>query len=84
MSFNTPDNFPVFRYSGALLLLAECLAEQGKEPEALPYLNEVRDRAGLDDLGVATKGEYCYWKCAMSWHLKNHRWLDLVSHRKGY
>lgn len=44
---NTDDNFPVYRYADALLLLAEALNEQGKGSEALPYLNEVRERAGL-------------------------------------
>lgn len=77
VSFNTPDNFPIFRYSGALLLLAECLAEQGREPEALPYLNEVRDRAGLDDLAVATK-ENIGTEMRHELAFENHRWLDLI------
>lgn len=77
VSFNTPDNFPVFRYSGTLLLLAECLAEQGREPEALPYLNQVRDRAGLDDLGVATK-ENIAKEMRHELAFENHRWLDLI------
>lgn len=42
---NTNDNWPVYRYSEALLALAEALNEQGKSTEALPYLNQVRDRA---------------------------------------
>ena len=77
VSFNTPDNFPIFRYSGTLLLLAECLAEQGREPEALPYLNKVRDRAGLDDLGVATK-ENIANEMRHELAFENHRWLDLI------
>ncbi len=77
VSFNTPDNFPIFRYSGALLLLAECLAEQGKEGDALPFLNEVRDRAGLDDLGAATKDNIAN-EMRHELAFENHRWLDLI------
>ncbi|UOE47256.1 RagB/SusD family nutrient uptake outer membrane protein [Mucilaginibacter sp. SMC90] len=43
----TDDNWPVYRYSDALLMLAESLNEQGNSSEALPYLNQVRQRAGL-------------------------------------
>ncbi|MDP3443408.1 MAG: RagB/SusD family nutrient uptake outer membrane protein, partial [Ignavibacteria bacterium] len=49
VEWNTDDNWPVYRYSGALLLLAECLVNQNKNSEALPYLNQVRRRAGLPD-----------------------------------
>ncbi|MES2277491.1 MAG: RagB/SusD family nutrient uptake outer membrane protein [Bacteroidota bacterium] len=42
---NTNDNWPVYRYAEALLLLAEAQNEQGKSP--LTALNAVRTRAGL-------------------------------------
>lgn len=42
------DDFPVYRYSEALLLLAEALNEQGQSP--LAPLNAVRERAGLPDI----------------------------------
>jgi len=50
--WNTDDNFPIYRYSDALLSLAEALNEQNKSSEALPYLNLVRTRAGLSPLPV--------------------------------
>ncbi len=40
-------NWPVYRYSEVLLFLAEALMEQNKLSEAIPYLNQVRTRAGL-------------------------------------
>jgi starch-binding outer membrane protein, SusD/RagB family len=40
-------NWPVYRYSEVLLFLAEALMEQNKLSEAIPYLNQVRARAGL-------------------------------------
>jgi tetratricopeptide (TPR) repeat protein len=42
---NTDQNWPIYRYSGVLLMLAECLNETGKSADALPYLNQVRARA---------------------------------------
>lgn len=77
VSFNTPDNFPVFRYSGTLLLLAECLAAQGREPEALPYVNQVRARAGLPALAAATKDNIAD-EMRHELAFENHRWLDLI------
>jgi hypothetical protein len=42
---NSNDDWPIYRYSEALLLLAEAQNEQGKSP--LVALNKVRNRAGL-------------------------------------
>ena len=71
------DNFPLYRYSGALLLLAESLVEQGKEAEALPYLNQVRERAGLKPLTVATKQNVSD-EMRHELAFENHRWTDLI------
>lgn len=38
-------NVPLMRYSNVLLLLAEALNEQGKTSEAIPLINQVRERA---------------------------------------
>lgn len=75
--FNTDSNWPVFRYSDALLLLAECLVEQNKAAEALPYLNQVRKRAGLPNLSVATK-ENIAAERRHELAFENHRWTDLI------
>lgn len=39
--------WPIMRLSDLYLLYAEALCENNKLSEALPYLNEIRDRAGL-------------------------------------
>jgi hypothetical protein len=75
--FNTGQNWPVFRYSGALLLLAECLVDEGENSQALPYINEVRKRAGLkgltnvdmDDVLRERRHELAF---------ENKRWTDLI------
>ncbi len=77
ISFNTGDNFPIYRYSGTLLLLAEALVEQDKAGEALPYLNQVRTRAGLPLLQVATK-ENVANEMRHELAFENHRWTDLI------
>jgi hypothetical protein len=71
------DNFPLYRYGGALLLLAECLVEQGKNNEALPYLNAVRKRAGLPELTAATKQNVSD-EMRHELAFEHHRWTDLI------
>ncbi len=77
VEYNTDDNWPVFRYSGALLLLSECLVAEGKAGEALPYLNQVRKRAGLADLAQATKINVAN-EMRHELAFENHRWTDLI------
>ncbi|MFA5814236.1 MAG: RagB/SusD family nutrient uptake outer membrane protein [Bacteroidales bacterium] len=40
------NNYFILRYDDVLLMLAEALNEQGKTGEAIPYVNQVRERAG--------------------------------------
>lgn len=78
---NTDDNFPVYRYSDALLLLAEALNEQGKSSEALSYLNPVRVRAGLapsTETDQSLLREIIAHERRVEFAFENKRWLDLV------
>ena len=43
----TNDNFPVYRFAEAKLLLAEALNETGQTAAAYAHINDVRTRAGL-------------------------------------
>lgn len=43
------NNYKVFRYADALLLLSECWCALGDTEKAISYLNIVRNRAGLGD-----------------------------------
>lgn len=79
--FNTNDNWPVYRYADALLMLAESLNETGASQEALPYLNQVRQRAGLAPVTVTAQGalrDTIAHERRIELALENHRWLDLV------
>lgn len=46
---NTYDgnNYRLFRYADAILMLAECYCEKGNDTEAIKYLNMVKERAGI-------------------------------------
>lgn len=78
---NTGQNFPVYRYSETLLLLAEVLNEQGRGNEALPFLNQVRKRAGLADINetaTAPLREIIFKERRVELAFENKRWFDLV------
>lgn len=81
---NTNDNWPVYRYSEALLSLAEVLNEQGKGTEALPYLNLVRDRAfgaGVSPITTTnqtTLRSIILHERRVELAFENKRWPDLV------
>lgn len=75
------DNFPIYRYSDALLLLAEALNEQGKAAEALVPLNKVRKRAGLADATTTDQNALraiIYHERRVELAFENHRWTDLL------
>ncbi|MCL5246512.1 RagB/SusD family nutrient uptake outer membrane protein [Cellulophaga sp. 20_2_10] len=70
-------NFVVFRYADVLLMLAEAV---GESDEAYDLINEVRDRAGLDDIDATTPGtfdEKLLEERQLELAFENHRWADL-------
>lgn len=74
---NTDDNWPVYRYADVLLLLAECLVEQGRAPEAVPYVNQVRNRAGLPAV-TTMNAQVVANERRHELAFENHRWFDLL------
>ena len=80
------DDFPVYRFSDALLLLAEALNEQGKSSDALTPLNRVRRRAGLADYtntDPAQLREKIFHERRVELAFENHRWTDLLRSGKA-
>jgi hypothetical protein len=72
-------DFPIYRYSDALLLLAEAQNEQGKSP--LTSLNLVRTRAGLANTtstDPAVLRTVIAHERRVELAFENHRWHDLV------
>jgi len=58
-------------------LLAECLVDENKNAEALPFLNKVRQRAGLPALAQATAANVAN-ETRHEVAFENHRWTDLI------
>jgi len=88
----TNVNFPVLRYADVLLMIAECLNEQGftANGEAFNLLNTIRQRAGLPPktagnpvagLAIASQQEFrdaIYQERQVELAFENHRWYDLI------
>jgi hypothetical protein len=81
---NTNDNWPVYRYADALLLLAEAKNLQGKPAEALIPLNKVRTRAfgnathNITTVDPSAMTDIIAHERRVELAFENHRWHDLV------
>lgn len=54
--FRSPNNYRLIRYADVLLMYAECLNGLNRTAEAYPFVDKVRQRAGLATLSVAKPG----------------------------
>ncbi|WP_026993977.1 RagB/SusD family nutrient uptake outer membrane protein [Flectobacillus major] len=80
-SGDSEDNFPVLRYADVLLMYAEALNETGKPIDALPFLNRVRQRAGLASKTTLSQAEMrlaLEQERRIELSFEGHRWFDLV------
>ncbi len=75
-------NWKVVRYGDVLLMYAEALNENGKTAMAIPYLNQIRERAGLPDYPTTmTQDETrtdIYNERRFELGMEGVRWFDLV------
>jgi hypothetical protein len=81
--YNTnPSNFPVLRYADVLLMEAEALNELGRTSEAEIPLNQVRKRAGLENIQSGLSKEAFREKVLAERRIElafeGHRWFDLI------
>ncbi|WP_447641386.1 MULTISPECIES: RagB/SusD family nutrient uptake outer membrane protein [Chitinophagaceae] len=80
---NTDQNWPLYRYGEVLLMLAECLNETGQSNAALPYLNQIRQRAFGDANHNITITDQTQLRAAIALErrrelcFENKRWQDL-------
>jgi len=74
-------NWKVIRYADVLLMYAEALNENGKTPLAIPYINQIRKRAGLPEYTTLTQAD-ARIKIASERRfelgMEGVRWFDLV------
>ncbi|KLT65280.1 carbohydrate-binding protein SusD [Pedobacter sp. BMA] len=78
---NTNDNWPVYRYADAVLLLAEAQNEQGKTAAAMTNVNLIRTRAGLTGLSGLAQADLrtrIAQERRIELAFENHRWFDLL------
>lgn len=83
---NSPLNFPVLRYADVLLMKAEALNELGQTELAEDYLNMVRNRAGLDDIGNLSQADFrnaVLHERRMELAFEGQRWFDLIRVNDG-
>lgn len=73
-------DYYVIRYADVLLKYAEALTETGRQDEAIPFINQVRNRAGLGNTNAASQAEL---RAAIELERRyefigeGHRWFDL-------
>ncbi len=79
------NDWPVIRFTDAMLLLAEAINEiSGPTPEAVELLNKVHERAGLVAYEDSEVGSYFDFKLTLETERKlefafeNQRWFDLL------
>lgn len=85
---NTDDNWPVYRYADALLLLAEVQNKLGKTSNALVNLNRVRHRAIPNAAPIATTEkealkDFILHERRVELAFENRRWFDLLRSGKA-
>lgn len=79
-------NVVFLRLADIVLLRAECLNELNRTAEAIPFLNQIRSRAGLAPTTAATKADL---KLAienerfLELAFEPHRWYDLIRWNKA-
>jgi hypothetical protein len=71
------NDFPVYRYADVLLMQAECEVQLGNTAAAAPFLNQVRERAGLSDIAAPTL-QNIYDERGFELNMEGHRRQDMI------
>lgn len=71
------NDFPIYRYADVLLMQAECEVRLGNAAAAAPYLNQVRERAGLSDIAAPTL-QNIYDERGFELNMEGHRRQDMI------
>lgn len=71
------NDFPIYRYADLLLMQAECNVRLGNNAAALPFINQVRERAGLSDLTTVTLDDI-YNERGFELVFEGHRRQDMI------
>ncbi len=71
------NDFPVYRYADVLLMQAEINIRMGNVAAAAPFLNQVRERAGLADITAPTL-QNVYDERGFELNMEGHRRQDMI------
>jgi hypothetical protein len=82
------NDWIVLRYADIVLLYAEVLAQNGSFSNAHTYVNQIRTRAGLTNIGPFGSKEEAldavYAERRLELAFENQRWFDLLRMAKSY
>lgn len=85
---DSPVNWKIIRYADVLLMLAESMNENGKTAQAIPYLNEIRKRAGVNEYPITMNQsdtrEAIEKERRLELCFEGVRWFDIVRTGKAY
>ncbi len=71
------NDFPIYRYADVLLMQAECNVRMGNTAAAAPFINQVRERAGLSDIAAPTLTDI-YNERGFELNMEGHRRQDMI------
>lgn len=71
-------NFTIMRYAEVLLMYAEALIQQGKNAEALTYINQIQNRAGSKTVSTSADMTVLEKEKKYELWLEDCRWADMV------
>jgi len=81
-------NWKIIRFADVLLMYAEALNENSKTSQAIPYLNQVRTRAGLDgyplDMTQTETRDAIVLERRLELGAEGVRWFDLLRTGQAY
>ncbi|MEJ7644759.1 MAG: RagB/SusD family nutrient uptake outer membrane protein [Chryseolinea sp.] len=72
------NDFPIYRYADILLMKAESLVRLNKAAEAKSLVDQIRQRAGLEDLTSAPSLDDVYRERGLELNMEGHRRQDMI------
>ena len=72
------NDFPIYRYSDVVLMMAECNVRLGNAGAAKPYIDQIRQRAGLSALAANPTLTDIYNERGFELNWEGHRRQDMI------
>ncbi len=72
------NDFPIYRYADVLLMIAECNVRLGNASAAKPFVDQIRQRAGLSILGSNPSLNDIYNERGFELSWEGHRRQDMI------